>query len=895
MKFKLSVILFGAVFFCLSSMAISAATITVNTLTDENNTNGAACSLREAINNANNDNTASGLGCVAGSGTDSIVISVNGTITPTTVLPTLTTSMNITGNGASLLTISGNNARRVFVINGGTVSINDLTVTNGFNSIQAGAISNEGSSTTTLAGLVITNSNSGQGGGIQNDATMTINNSTVSNNQATSFFGGGIANYGTLTISGSTISGNQGSAQGGGINNINGSLTVTDSTFTGNSTPNLGGAITNNNGTLFNITRSTFTGNSAGEGAALYMDSPNTSTITNNTFFNNTGNLGIVVQSGTTVTMNNCTMSGNRANGGAVRLTSGSATLINNIIAGNTNNSGTTQADINLAGGTVVTGSSFNNIIGTGGAGGLTNGVNGNQTNIAFANVGLLPLGNYGGLVQTMPIRTNSPALNAGRNTGAPATDARGYSRSQGGSVDIGSFELQANSIVTTTFNNATGSLRDVIAAVPANEIVQFGVPLFNTARTITLTTGQITISKNLTIYGYGANILNVQNTQAQGTTSRVFDISSDVTVNLTGMTISGGNVVGSGGAINTANSSLVTINGCHITGNTSTNFGGGIFSRSVLNILNSTVSANISNNLSATGSGSGINNSSGGTLNLTNSTVSGNSATGGDKNGGVWSHSGAVTTITNSTITDNVSAGSNSASGLFNDGGSVTVRNSIIAANQNNATVPDVSGTFTSGGFNLIGNRGTAVGFTQPTDITGTSPLFENVNEKSLAPSAVVNPSLLPLALNGGTVPTHSPRGDSLVIDKGNSFGSTTDARGLLRPVDLPGFANAAGGDGADIGAYEFQFAPTSANVSISGRVLTASGAGLTNAIVYLTDSNGTTRTVKTGSFGNYLFEELTSGETYTISIVSRRYQFAPRIVNVNASVTDFDFTAID
>ena len=38
---------------CISILTANAATITVNTLVDEDNTNAAACSLREAINNAN--------------------------------------------------------------------------------------------------------------------------------------------------------------------------------------------------------------------------------------------------------------------------------------------------------------------------------------------------------------------------------------------------------------------------------------------------------------------------------------------------------------------------------------------------------------------------------------------------------------------------------------------------------------------------------------------------------------------------------------------------------------------------------------------------------------------------------------------------------------------------
>ena len=87
--------------------------------------------------------------------------------------------------------------------------------------------------------------------------------------------------------------------------------------------------------------------------------------------------------------------------------------------------------------------------------------------------------------------------------------------------------------------------------------------------------------------------------------------------------------------------------------------------------------------------------------------------------------------------------------------------------------------------------------------------------------------------------------------------------------------------------------FAPTAANVSIAGRVSTAEGRGFSNAVVTLTDSNGNSRSTQTGSFGYYGFEEVTTGETYTVSIRSKRFQFTPRIVSVSDSISDLDFIA--
>jgi hypothetical protein len=53
--------------------------------------------------------------------------------------------------------------------------------------------------------------------------------------------------------------------------------------------------------------------------------------------------------------------------------------------------------------------------------------------------------------------------------------------------------------------------------------------------------------------------------------------------------------------------------------------------------------------------------------------------------------------------------------------------------------------------------------------------------------------------------------------------------------------------------------------------------GILLRNAIVLLTDSQGVTRKVVTGSFGYYSFDKVTVGETYVIQVTSKRYVFAP------------------
>lgn len=84
-------------------------------------------------------------------------------------------------------------------------------------------------------------------------------------------------------------------------------------------------------------------------------------------------------------------------------------------------------------------------------------------------------------------------------------------------------------------------------------------------------------------------------------------------------------------------------------------------------------------------------------------------------------------------------------------------------------------------------------------------------------------------------------------------------------------------------------------APVSISGRVLTPSGLPLRNAVVTLTDSNSTQRRITTGSFGLFNFENGVIGETYTIAASSKRYRFAPQILNISGNVTNLEFFGLE
>jgi hypothetical protein len=184
------------------------------------------------------------------------------------------------------------------------------------------------------------------------------------------------------------------------------------------------------------------------------------------------------------------------------------------------------------------------------------------------------------------------------------------------------------------------------------------------------------------------------------------------------------------------------------------------------------------------------------------------------------------------------------------------------------------------TGSYNLIG-RG-AQGLTNG----------ENGNQVGTHDNPI-DPRLDGLANNGGSTQTHALLSDSPAIDKGNAAG--TDQRGSVRPVNFASVPNAAGGNGADIGAYELQSLPTAASVTISGRVITSNGRGLFNALVALTNENGETRYARTSISGRYRFNDVAAGSSAVITVVSKRYAFPPQVLMVTGEALNVDFLAQD
>lgn len=254
----------AAFVFVLSAAFVSphakASTINVNSLGDALATDG-ACTIREAIINANND-AATWPDCAAGSGSDTINLPA-GTITlniPNSPSPFTTEDLCLTGdlditssltiNGHSGgTTINGNALDRIFDIDPDTdgnpitpppsivVQINKITITNGRQNDVGGVRVNQ-NATVTIDASTITGNRSwaNDAGGVGNLGTLTMRNCTISSNTCL-LVAGGIKNEGTLELISCTVTKNDSDFDNlnGGIWNLSpGTTTLKNTIVAGN-------------------------------------------------------------------------------------------------------------------------------------------------------------------------------------------------------------------------------------------------------------------------------------------------------------------------------------------------------------------------------------------------------------------------------------------------------------------------------------------------------------------------------------------------------------------------------------------------------------------------------------------------------------------------------------
>ena len=116
---------------------------------------------------------------------------------------------------------------------------------------------------------------------------------------------------------------------------------------------------------------------------------------------------------------------------------------------------------------------------------------------------------------------------------------------------------------VMNTNDSAAGSLRQAIADAVNGDTINFDSSL--NGQTITLTTGELLVDKNVIINGPGPNNLTLDGNHA----SRVFHVSRWVIATIAGLSITNGNTADThgGGGIYNDHATLVVDN-CTVAGN---------------------------------------------------------------------------------------------------------------------------------------------------------------------------------------------------------------------------------------------------------------------------------------------------------------------------------------
>jgi CSLREA domain-containing protein len=407
---------------------------------------------------------------------------------------------------------------------------------------------------------------------------------------------------------------------------------------------------------------------------------------------------------------------------------------------------------------------------------------------------------------------------------------------------------------------NADCSLREAIAtanAVATDDVIEFDVTVFNTARTITLINSVLNISNNgsLSINGTGANLLTISGNN----TNSVLLIEPFATVVINDLKISDGRILGNGSGGGIANQlGTVTINNSIISNNSTnlspsfSNNGGGIYNNGTMTINNSVVTNN-----SSSGQGGGIDNEDGAVsglnvfLTINNSTVSNNTTNG--NGGGIHSGTRATLNITNSTIGNN---SANFAGGIIT-GPITNLTNTNILDNRANQSGGGIyaNGMVTISGLTIMGNlAGTSGGGIFSSDGSRLT-IFTSTVRNNKADSDNNGSG------NGGGIGTfrgvvnidNSTVNNNTAFDGGGIFTDTISERLTINNSNISNNSASRWGGGIfNAGTIALNQSIISGNNSIGG--FSEGGGGIyNNAILNITNTtiiNNTTNTQGGGIF---------------------------------------------
>ena len=250
----------------------------------------------------------------------------------------ISNTLNITGEGNVIIDV-GANGRLAYIHTGGVLTLNNLTLINGYLSSESGALLGNAGNLTLINTTLSNSTSTNNGGAIYNVGNLKIINSIIANNKAElggAIFADAFAGRGSLVI-------------------IN--TTFTNNTAKGNNRDKAGGAIyAQAFKGKFDILNSTFIANTAGSygGGAIFGLQLGDVSIKNSTFVNNAAKstenygggaicfIGGNYQKEGSLTIKNTLFDNNKANvsGAAIYVRGSTLTISNSVLLNNIDNNG---------------------------------------------------------------------------------------------------------------------------------------------------------------------------------------------------------------------------------------------------------------------------------------------------------------------------------------------------------------------------------------------------------------------------------------------------------------------------------------------------------------------------------------------------------------------------
>ena len=671
----------------------------------------------------------------------------------------------ISGLGEKLLTLSGGGSTQLFdVITGGSLSLDHLTVANGFTPMgDAGAIlSSDGAVNTSYVTFRANMAPNGEGGAIYTECgipgrAMTFDHTSFYSNS--SQLGGAVyvcgetSGLNTLTVSHGIFKDNFASqTSGGAIYSNNTSVTISNSGFAGNSALSEGGAVYITSSpveAVLSVSNSTFSANFAYRGGAISngFSSPVHFSLTNNNNF--IGNIAF-------------------NDGGAVYLNAGYFdALSGSTFQGNFTNRGTggalfVSSPLNSSP-VVVTDTVFaDNLAGDGygGAMYLYGGASDFVINGETSFDGNMAINEYqGGAIYA---NTNSLTL-----SGIEFSNNASWFAS-GGAVCV-----------------ASGTLTVTGTTLSGNAVLNGAGGAIDFQGTGTATVTNSTFGENMSIYGNGGAI-------RQNGGTDLFAITGSSFTNNMAFYGSSGAVYGAGNGLSITNSSFIG-NGAPDSSVGAIQHNGGDFT-----ITGSTFAYNSTNGYA----GTIYETSTGQAVTLKNSTFYRNYAP-IDLGGGFYHDGGSSMTVNNTTFDENVSSGGAGSAYVVYSAPTI-ITNSIFVGSSFGSCADNGAGIDRVNSTNNI-NDGNGC-------FDGEANNQNNVHAQSVFADAG-------LANNGGTTLTLALASASPAIDAGNAA--------TCELADQTGATRLGHGTTCDIGALEsVTVADTTAPSAPTGFTATPSGS---------------------------------------------------------------------